>query len=140
MMLLFTLGMLISTKKYKKLNYFDVENKFVWVFSFEKCEDLEWCVKVSGNSIIHQHKLSFRWWHFQGFIKHKLSIIYAFMKIAIIKYNISRCVTVSHRDILAENKFKTGIVSQVAFHLYWSINWTVDNISTCIEQDVNSFK
>ena len=59
------------------------------------------------------------------------------MKITVIHHNISRRVAIRHRQVLIEYDFQAGIASQVAFHLYRPINWTVDDVAAWIEQDVN---
>ena len=116
-MLLFLLGRLILAKNLKK-KYLNVKDKFVWVLGFEECKNFEWCIKVSGDSVVHQYELSFRWRDFQCLVEDKFSIVDTLMEIAIIKNDVTRCVAVGHCDILTQDEFQTRIVSQVAFHLY----------------------
>jgi hypothetical protein len=104
------------------MKYLNVEYELVGVLSFKKCEYLEWSVEVSGDSVIHKHKLTLRWGYFQRLVYQKLTIIYAFMKVAVIKHNITRCVTISHGDIFTKNKFQARVLCQIAFHLYGSID------------------
>lgn len=58
------------------------------------------------------------------------------MEVAIIQNDVSRGITVSHRQVLVQDKLQTWIPCKVAFHLYRTINRAIDNISARVKQYV----
>lgn len=59
------------------------------------------------------------------------------MEIAVIQDNTSRCIRLSQSQLITKYQLKIRIASEVAFHLYASINWRVDHVSRWVEKDVD---
>lgn len=120
-------------------NYIDFEDKFVGRFSFKERIDFERSCEISGNSVVHNYKFSFRWIDLQCFIGQKFVMLDWFMEIAVIQYDASWWIGLSQGQFITQYQLECGISRKIALHLDAAIDGRVDHVSRWIEENVNFF-
>jgi hypothetical protein len=91
------------------MRYLDDEFEFIWIGFFEEGMHAKWRVKVSCHSVVHDNKLALWWSDFECFVKFKLGIINAFMKVEVIEHHLAASSIASDYYIFIEHQLQGRI-------------------------------
>ena len=116
--------------------YVDSEYDFEGRLCFEEWVNFEWCIEVSGDSVVHNDKLSF-WGHdFESFVGEEFIVLYWFVEVAVVEDNGAGGVGLGEGEVVVEDEFEGGVAGEVTFHLDAAVDRGVDHVAWGVEEDV----